>query len=127
MARTPEGKIKDAVVAILKKEGVYYFFPATHGYGRSGVPDIVACVNGYFLAIECKAGKNKTTPLQDREIELIKAAGGMAVVINEDTVGEVAVLLSVLSRIGREGENYHHKSPQTEKPSGTKTKTSAKN
>ena len=127
MAQTPEKKVKNKVVEILKSHGAYYFFPATFGMGRSGVPDIVCCYKGSFLAIECKAGKNKTTPLQDREIELIKAAGGMAVVINEDTVGEVAVLLSVLSRIGREGENYHHKSPQTEKPSGTKTKTSAKN
>ena len=55
MATTPEKKVKDKVVGILKEEDVYYFFPATHGYGRSGVPDIVACVNGLFLAIECKS------------------------------------------------------------------------
>ena len=84
MAKTPEGKVKDAVVAILKEEGVYYFFPATHGYGRSGVPDIVCCVNGYFLAIECKAGKNKPTLLQVRELERIRAAGGVAAVADEE-------------------------------------------
>ena len=50
MAATPEKRVKDKVVAILKQEGAYYFFPATHGYGRSGVPDIVACVSGLFLA-----------------------------------------------------------------------------
>ena len=84
MAATPEKKVKDKIVAILKDEGVYYFFPATHGFGRSGVPDIIACVNGKFLGIEVKAGKNKPTALQVRELERIRAAGGVAVVINEE-------------------------------------------
>jgi Holliday junction resolvase len=84
MAATPEKKVKDKVVRILKDEGVYYFFPATHGFGRSGVPDIICCANGRFLAIECKAGTNKLTALQAREIETIRTAGGMAIVANED-------------------------------------------
>lgn len=84
MAKTPEKKVKDKVVGILKDEGAYYFFPATHGFGRSGVPDIVACVDGHFLAIECKAGKNKPTALQVREIEHIRRCGGVAVVANEE-------------------------------------------
>ena len=58
MAQTPEKRVKTKVEAVLKNEGAYYFFPATHGYGRSGVPDIIACVNGCFLASECKAGGN---------------------------------------------------------------------
>jgi len=83
MALTPEGKVKAKVVKILRDEGVYYFFPATHGYGRSGVPDIICCVAGKFLAIECKAGGNKPTALQVHEIEQIRSAGGVAVVVNE--------------------------------------------
>jgi Holliday junction resolvase len=83
MAKTPEKAVKDKVTAVLKSAGVYYFFPATHGYGRSGVPDIIACVNGRFLAIECKAGGNKPTALQIREIETIRIAGGVAVVVDE--------------------------------------------
>lgn len=96
MAKTPEGKIKDKVVDILKSEGVYYFFPATHGYGRSGVPDIVACVDGNFLAIECKAGTNKPTALQVREIEAIRKAGGVAVVANEENWDMVRGLVQKL-------------------------------
>lgn len=84
MAATPEKRVKDKVVAILKQEGAYYFFPATHGFGRSGVPDIVACVDGRFLGIECKAGKNKITALQARELQSIRAANGVAVVVNEE-------------------------------------------
>jgi Holliday junction resolvase len=83
MAQTPEKRVKTKVEAVLKNEGAYYFFPATHGYGRSGVPDIIACVNGRFLAIECKAGGNKPTALQTREMENIRIAGGVAIVVDE--------------------------------------------
>lgn len=83
---TPEAKVKRKVVDILKSAGAYYFFPATGGYGRSGVPDIVCCWRGMFIGIECKAGKNTTTALQEKELELIRNAGGCAFVVNEATV-----------------------------------------
>lgn len=93
MAATPEKKVKDKVVKILKGFGVYYFFPATYGFGRSGVPDIVCCFQGNFIAIECKAGKNTTTALQDRELEQIREAGGQALVVNEETIHHVQILI----------------------------------
>ena len=96
MALTPEGRIKAKVVKILRDEGVYYFFPATHGYGRSGVPDIICCVTGKFLAIECKAGGNKPTALQIREIETIRQAGGVAVIVDETNWDSIRGLVRAL-------------------------------
>lgn len=81
---TPEKKVKDKVKAVLESEGVYFFMPPANGFGRSGVPDIVACVNGLFLAIETKAGTNKPTALQVRELEAIRRNNGVAVVVNEE-------------------------------------------
>jgi Holliday junction resolvase len=83
---TPERKVKNKVVAILKAHDVYYFFPTTYGMGRSGVPDVICCFRGRFLAIECKAGSNKPTELQKWELAAIELAGGTAVVINEDNL-----------------------------------------
>lgn len=83
---TPEAKVKASVVKLLKQYEVYYFFPATHGFGRSGVPDIVCCMNGIFVAIECKAGTGKLTALQDREIKRIRENKGIAFVINEQNI-----------------------------------------
>lgn len=95
MAATPEKRVKEKVVKVLKEMGAYYFYPFTGGYGRSGVPDIIGCYKGRFFGIECKAGKNKTTALQDREISLIHNAEGVAWVVNEENVGSVReVLLS---------------------------------
>lgn len=83
---TPEAKVKNAVKKFLKEQGIYYFMPATGGYGRSGVPDIVACSKGRFLAIECKAGNNQPTALQLREMRLIEEAGGATMVVNEENL-----------------------------------------
>ena len=98
MAMTPEKRVKDKVVKQLKMLGssVYYFFPATGGYGRSGVPDIVGCYNGRFFAIECKAGKNTTTALQQKELAAIGVAGGIPWVVNEDNVDSVGLVVSSL-------------------------------
>ena len=93
MATTPEKKVKDKVVKLLKKYKAYYFFPASYGMGRSDVPDVVACANGYFIGIECKAGKNKPTLLQQRELSLIEDAGGTAIVVNEDNLDELETIL----------------------------------
>jgi Holliday junction resolvase len=90
---TPEAKVKKKVVDVLKKNGAYYFFPATGGYGRSGVPDIVCCYRGVFVAIECKAGTNKPTPLQQAEMGKIKQAQGFVLVVNEDNINDVSILL----------------------------------
>jgi Holliday junction resolvase len=99
MARTFEGKVKDAVTKILREFDAYYFFPVTGGFGHSGVPDIVACYRGYFIAIECKAGKGKTTALQDQQIEKIRTAGGVAIIVNEDEVAMVKLTLETVESL----------------------------
>ena len=94
---TPEAKVKKKVVDVIKKYGAYYFFPATGGYGRSGVPDIVCCYRGVFIGIECKAGNNKPTPLQEAEMAKIRKAQGFTLVVNEDNIRDVEILLRDIS------------------------------
>lgn len=96
MAATPEAKVKAKVVKQLKEIGAYYFSPVTGGYGRSGVPDIVACINGRFVGIECKAGKGTTTALQDKNLQAIKDSGGTALVINEQNVDSLTAILHIM-------------------------------
>jgi Holliday junction resolvase len=94
---TPEAKVKKKVVDVIKKYGAYYFFPATGGYGRSGVPDIVCCHRGVFVAIECKAGTNKPTPLQEAEMGKIRKAQGFVLVVNETNIADVDIMLKDIS------------------------------
>jgi Holliday junction resolvase len=83
---TPEGKVKRKAIAELQKLGMYVFFPATGGFGRSGIPDIVCCYKGKFIGIECKAHGNKPTALQQSNLEEIVNNGGIAIVIDETSV-----------------------------------------
>ncbi|HMA78891.1 MAG TPA: hypothetical protein VKP88_07245 [Candidatus Paceibacterota bacterium] len=99
MAKTPEKKVKDECVKILKEMGTYYFFPATHGYGRSGIPDIIACRHSIFVGIECKAGGNKLTPLQARELEAIDEAGGVTLVISERNVHHLRFWVETMTEL----------------------------
>ena len=96
MALTPETKVKRRVAEILKAHNVYYFFPPSNGFGRTGIPDIIACYRGQFIAIECKAGKNTPTALQRRELLGIQNAGGYALVINETNIQQVTAVLDQL-------------------------------
>ena len=87
---TPEGKVKARVKEILKHKGAWWCMPVGGGYGRAGIPDLLVCYKGKFLAIETKAGRGKTTALQDLCMEQITAAGGRCVVINENNLTELA-------------------------------------
>lgn len=99
MASTPEVKVKKQCTALLNAHGVYYFFPVASGYGRVGIPDIIACCQGHFLGIECKAGKNKPTALQEAEMLKIRNAGGTTLVINEDNINELQEWLDARSQL----------------------------
>lgn len=92
---TPESKVKAKVRVTLTALGYYHFMPPANGFGRAGIPDIVGCrTDGRFFGIECKAGKGKTTALQERELARIQEAGGIALVINEDNLTKLKELLN---------------------------------
>ncbi len=89
---TPEATVKAAIKRVLAKMHAWWFMPVQTGYGKTGVPDILACVPyvvlpedvgktiGVMVAIEVKApGKlGNVTPLQQKELDSINAAGGLA-------------------------------------------------
>ena len=52
-----------------------------NAYTRSGVPDLLVCCNGRFVAIEVKAENGRPSELQLHNIEEIKKAGGIAIVL----------------------------------------------
>ena len=57
---------------------VKYF---ANGYTKSGIPDLFACVNGRFVAIEVKGDNGNVSPLQVYTIGKIKDSGGIAMVV----------------------------------------------
>lgn len=51
-----------------------------HGglYGTSGIPDIICCYRGKFVAFEVKTEQGRLSKLQEVMIERIRQAGGVA-------------------------------------------------
>ena len=69
-----ENKIK----AFLKSKGAYFIKNHGDRFSRVGVPDIIACVNGHFVAVEVKAENGKPSELQLYHLDEIRKAAGHA-------------------------------------------------
>ena len=91
-----ERDVKTAVKDVLKAHNVWYFMPAMNGYGRPGIPDIVACVDGHFLGIETKYGKNYLSATQEAEGKAITKAGGKWLVVYETNVDDVRAAIAAM-------------------------------
>jgi hypothetical protein len=91
MATTPEGRIKSKLDKMLKSEKVWFYSPQAGPFGRAGVPDRVAILEGQFIGIECKADRTKKpTALQLKCMKEIEMAGGKCFVVYDDeTINEV--------------------------------------
>lgn len=65
-----EKKLQDNAIDYLKGRGIYYL--NLYGDGRSGKgkPDVIACINGLFVAFELKVGSNDMQ--DDQKIHKIK-------------------------------------------------------
>jgi Holliday junction resolvase len=99
MASTPESKVKANVRKLLDELKIYHFMPPANGFGRAGIPDIIGCMDGHFIAIECKAGKGTTTALQGRELNAILNSGGTVFIAREHNLGELKLLLEDLRNV----------------------------
>lgn len=77
----PEKRFETKIKKFLDSEGAYYVKYFANRNTRSGIPDILACVNGHFVAIEVKADKGTVKPLQEHHCTEIRLAGGFAFIL----------------------------------------------
>jgi len=91
---TPEAKVKKQIRAILDRVGAYYAMPIGSGFGNAGTPDFLVCQRGVFIGIEAKAGKGKTTALQEHNLNKIMQAGGEAMIVNEKNINQLEEILN---------------------------------
>ena len=77
-----EKSIENKIKQYLKTVEDLYFFKEHGGlYGTAGVPDLICCYKGRFIALEVKAPDGKPTALQDATIRRITGAGGIARIV----------------------------------------------
>ena len=91
-----ERKLKALVVNFLNLRGAWIFHQSMSKKtgGRPGVPDILCCYRGRFIAMELKVRSSKLSPEQEREAERLRNSGGVFVVVRrlEDLVEVLAAL-----------------------------------
>jgi Holliday junction resolvase len=65
-----------------------------HGgmYGTAGIPDIICCYKGRFVALEVKRSDGQPTKLQLKTIRDIRRAGGQAYVVR--SIAEVKEVIN---------------------------------
>lgn len=75
-----ESRYQTKVLKHLRDRGVYCENIFANGYMAAGIPDIVGCYRGVFVAFELKVGKNRPSKLQKAKVNLINSIGGYAIV-----------------------------------------------
>lgn len=58
-------------------------------YSRAGVSDLLCCVRGKFISIECKSSVGKLSELQKHELEKVRNSGGYAYCVSPKNWEEV--------------------------------------
>lgn len=77
-----ESTLQTKIIKHLANKGAYTVKVITAS--KAGVPDLLVCYKGLFIAIEVKApGKlSNTSKLQDYNLEQVRASGGLTLVVD---------------------------------------------
>ena len=95
----PETKFKMKVQADLREFGKKIWFYKANDKTTRGIPDIIVCLNSYFVSIELKVNRNKPDRLQDHNLTKIATAGGIAMVSYPETWKQDLKLLRKISNL----------------------------
>lgn len=78
---TSEKSFENKIKKFIESEGGWQVKFFANSYTKSGIPDILACINGYFVGIEVKAQNGHPSALQLHHCSEIRKAGGFAFVV----------------------------------------------
>lgn len=94
-----EKNFENKIKKYIKELGGYHIkYWAGSQFTKSGVPDLICCINGYYVAIEVKAQNGKPSELQLYNIDKIREAGGFAFVAYPSAWEELKNILYDLSK-----------------------------
>lgn len=63
------------------------------GFQKSGIPDLILCVNGLFMGVEIKGAEGKPSQLQLKNLDDIHKAGGAGILLYPNTFAEFQELV----------------------------------
>lgn len=93
-----EKNFENRIKEFLKSQNCYYVKYFGCGFTKAGVPDLLCCVNGRFVAIEVKAEHGRVSELQRVNIERINKCGGVALVVKPSNFEELKQIIFKLKK-----------------------------
>src|SRR5690606_24785777 len=76
-----EKQFEKQVKEFLKSHNIWFTKIWGGGFQKSGIPDLICCVNGHFVAIEIKGPNGKPTELQKYNIKKINECNGTGLIL----------------------------------------------
>lgn len=94
----PEKIFETKIKEFLSEHNIWHVKYFANRNTKSGIPDILACVNGYFVAIEVKAQGGTVKELQKYHLGKIRESGGFGYVVYPSGFEELKrVILDLLA------------------------------
>ena len=91
----PEATLQKAIIDASEARGAYVVKVHQTGYTRRGIPDLLMCFMGYFVAFEVKVAASLTND-QRRELEAVRRSGGVRAVVRS-----LKTAMAVLDQVER--------------------------
>lgn len=87
-----ENKIKK----YLEEKGCWYVKYFANSFTKSGIPDLLACIGGYFVAIEVKASAGRPSELQKHHQSMIRQAAGISIILYPEDFEDFKAFVDML-------------------------------
>lgn len=85
------------VKRFLADSGCWFVKTWSNGIQRAGIPDLIVCCHGTFLGVELKAEHGYPSALQIWNLDEIRKAGGIGIVLYPDQFKDFQELINYLN------------------------------
>ena len=92
----PETKLQNKAIDYLKSRGIYHLNLFGDGWSGKGKPDVIACINGRFVAFELKYGANDMQ--DDQRIHKLRIERSKGLHFSPYTLSEFIEIVEELSK-----------------------------
>lgn len=96
----PEKNFENKVKKFLKDAGCYYVKFFANRNTQAGIPDLLCCIAGRFIAIEVKADNGHPSPLQLEHQREIRQADGICIILYPDQFDQFKEFVQLVNRVG---------------------------
>ena len=93
-----EKNFENKIKKFLEEQGCWHVKYFANRMTKSGIPDILACINGYFVAIEVKASNGKPSELQKYHRDKIREANGISIILYPNQFEDFKYMIMLMKK-----------------------------